>query len=172
MSGVLLIGVGNEMRGDDGIGVAIVRMVRRLAAGREFPSGPPRFVEIPEGGAALLDAWRGASDVILFDAVWSGAPAGTIHRLGASTREITSVYFHGSTHSFGVADAIELARALRVLPKALTLYGVEGERFEHAAPISPRVRRAGRDVAERVLRELCGGDAGRVAELPASTVPR
>jgi len=172
MSGTLLIGVGNEMRGDDGIGVAIVRMVRRLSAGREFPAGPPRFREIPEGGASLLDAWSGANDVVLFDAVWSGAPPGTIHRLGASAPEITSVYFHGSTHSLGVAEAIELARTLRVLPKRLTIYGVEGARFDHAAPITPRVRRAAREVAERVVREMCGDALARAFAIAPSAVPR
>ncbi|MGZ4244637.1 MAG: hydrogenase maturation protease, partial [Solirubrobacteraceae bacterium] len=64
---VVVIGVGNELRGDDGAGPLVMRRLRD--AGLE--------VAVCHGGTELLDLWHGASAAILVDAVATGAPAGT-----------------------------------------------------------------------------------------------
>lgn len=62
-------------------------------------------------GAALMEALRGTEVVIIIDAVMSGAPPGTIHRFDASAQPLQKNAFRCTTHSFSVAEAIELARA-------------------------------------------------------------
>jgi hydrogenase maturation protease len=75
-------------------------------------------------GARLLEDLRGASAVLLIDAVRSGAPAGTLHRL--QTDAIPhQLQRHTSTHGFGLAEAIALARELKELPERLILLGAE-----------------------------------------------
>ena len=68
--------------------------------------------------------------------------AGTIHRLDASERELPAELFRASTHHVGLAEAVELARALGRLPARTVIYGIEGESFEigeraHAAQSRP-----------------------------------
>jgi hydrogenase maturation protease len=68
-------------------------------------------------------------------------PPGTIHRFDALARALPTGLL-SSTHAFGVAEAIELARALGRLPASLTVYAIEGARFEVGQDLSPEVAAA------------------------------
>lgn len=143
----LLIGVGNEYRGDDAAGLVVVRALRRRL-GRSVVA-----LEACGEGAALREAWRGARSVVVFDAAQSGAPPGTVRRFDAHEREMPKRFFHYSTHAFGLAEAVELTRALGEMPQRLVVYGIEGGDFTAGAGLSAEVERAARLVVERVARE-------------------
>ena len=145
---IRLIGVGNEFRADDGVGLSIVRALQRHAL-----SGVATR-ETTGDGADLLEAWRGAQAVFLFDAVRSGAPPGTVHRWDAGQGPLPARAFRHSTHALGVADAIELARALGELPPRVVVYGVEAAKFGPGCGLSPVVARAEAEVVARVLEDL------------------
>jgi hydrogenase maturation protease len=146
---VLVVGIGNELRGDDGAGLAAARLVRDRARGdgidvRELPGEP----------AALLDAWLGRDAVVIADAMRSTAAPGTIHRLDAGSsplphRELGSP----STHGIGLHRTIELARSLKRLPATVIVYVVEGLRFDAGAGLSDEVRDAIPALADMVVRE-------------------
>jgi hydrogenase maturation protease len=119
----LIIGIGNEYRGDDAVGLIVVRRLKERLA------GSPTVLEQSGDGAALMEAWQGAEKVIIIDAVMSGAAPGTIHRFDASAQPLPKDAFRCSTHAFGVAEAIELSRALSELPQSLVVYGIEGKNF-------------------------------------------
>jgi hydrogenase maturation protease len=147
-AGLVIIGVGNEYRGDDGAGIAVARRLRAL-----FPTA----VTILEGsgeGVALMEAWQDASWVMLVDAVRSGASPGTIHRLDARAAALPMGFFHYSTHAFSVAEAVELARSLDQLPAHLVVFGIEGANFAAGVELSPAVAQAVEAVAERVAEEI------------------
>lgn len=131
----LVIGIGNEYRRDDGAGLIAAR---RIAA-----MNPPgtQVVEAGGEGATLIETWQDAPVVILIDAVSSGAPAGTLHRIDAHSQPLPRDFFHHSTHAFGVAEAIELARALDRLPPCLIVYGIEGKDFAAGTGLSVEVAR-------------------------------
>jgi|SRR5271157_44393 len=144
----IIIGVGNESRGDDGAGIAAARLLKsRITPGIEV-------LEQSGEGTALMDAWRGASRVILIDAVCSGVTPGTIHRLDAAATPVPTSIFPCSTHSFGLADAIEMARALHELPPQVIIYGIEGAAFDEGTPLSSAVELAIRAVADQIQKEL------------------
>jgi len=147
-SRILIIGLGNEYRCDDAVGLVVARRLREAA-----PESVPVLEETGEG-ASLLESWQGADTVILIDAVQSGAAPGTVHRLDAHERPIAREFFRFSTHAFGLAEAVELARALGRLPPRLIVYGVEGKSFEAGVGLSPEVQAAVGEAVERVLREL------------------
>jgi hydrogenase maturation protease len=115
--------VGNRWRSDDGVGLDVAR---RLAG--TLPEGV-ELLEREGEPTALIAAWEGAEAVWLVDAVSSGAVPGTIHRLDASDRELPREVFRTSTHHVGLAEAVELARALGRLPSRTVVYGIEGESF-------------------------------------------
>lgn len=145
---VLIIGVGNEFRGDDGAGLVVSRRLKALDL------KGVRFVEIEGDGTAVMAAWKGADAVILVDAVYSGAGPGTVHRLEAHARPVPGTFFHRSTHAINLADAVELARSLGELPPHLVVYGIEGRSFEAGAGLSPEVERAVQEVVGAVVGEV------------------
>jgi hydrogenase maturation protease len=104
-------------------------------------------------GAALMERWKGYENVIIIDAVSSGAPEGTIHRLEASTQKIPSDFFHYSSHRFGVAEAVEMARTLGELPLSLIIYGIEGKSFKSGMELSPEVSAAISEVVDMILKD-------------------
>ena len=115
---ILIIGIGNPYRGDDGVGLRITQDIKKKS---------PDHVNVIEqsgDGISLMDSWKDADAVILIDAVHSGAQPGTIHRFDAHTQPIPAKFFHYSTHVFGVAESIELARALKQLPPLFIVYGI------------------------------------------------
>jgi len=145
---VLVFGLGNEFRGDDGVGRLVARRLREAGG---------LGVEVREEsgeGASLLEAWKDAGGVILVDAVQSGAAPGTIHRLDARAQSIPAKFFHYSTHAFSVAEAVELARALNQLPPWLILFGIEGRDFSAGEKISPEVAAAVDELLGRVRQEI------------------
>jgi hydrogenase maturation protease len=68
----------------------------------------------------------------------------------------------GGTHAFGLAAAVELARALQRLPRRLVLVGVEGAEFEAGAALTPPVVRAVAPAASTVVGLLVPAEVARV----------
>ena len=142
LSDTLVIGLGNSWRGDDGAGPAVARVLRDTV---------PARVHVYEGEpVGLIEDWAGADEVIVVDAVSSGAAPGTIRRLDPLAEPIPASLSQGSTHAFGLAETIELARTRGRLPARLTVSGIEGERFTAGQELSPPVQAA----VERVVGEL------------------
>ena len=169
---VLVIGVGNAYRSDDALGLIAAR---QIAARR--PGGVPnvRVVEASGDGTQLIEAWRDADVVIVIDAVHGerGAPAGTLHRFDAHEESLPAHLFHYSTHAFGVAEAIGLARALKRLPPQLIVYGIEGQVFEAGVGLSAEVARAVPSVvvhAVGYIRSHMDGPMSRTAPTSASGI--
>ena len=129
----LVIGVGNEWRGDDGAGLAVARRLRDAGVRAVARGGEP---------VGLLDAWEGEPRVILVDAVDSGARPGSVHRVDATAGALPPELFRTSTHHLSVADAVELARALDRLPQQLEVYGIEGRDFSAGGRLGPEVEAA------------------------------
>lgn len=145
---ITVIGVGNPFRGDDGVGRVVARRLRD-----RVPNGVG-IVEASGEGAELMAAWEGSDTVVVIDAVQAGGAPGRVYRLDAHAEDIPRAFFNYSTHAFSVAEAVELARALRSLPPRLILYGVEGRIFDAGEGLSPGVEQAVDRVARRVLDDL------------------
>jgi hydrogenase maturation protease len=148
MSPILVIGIGNEYRGDDGVGLIVARALRA----KNLPE--TLIIESRGDGAALMEAWEAASTVILIDAASSGAKLGTIYRFDATSQLLPMGFSFHSTHAFGVAEAIGLARALQQLPSCLIVYAIEGKNFSAGIGLSPEVAQAAQKVVEQVILEV------------------
>ena len=146
---VLVLGVGNAARGDDAVGLVVARRLQ------EDPCLAAVTIRPTTGeGTALLALWQDTDAVVLVDAMWTGARPGTLHRFEASTQPLPAIFSRVSTHAFGVAEAVELARALHHLPPVLVVYGVEGATFETGAGLSAAVAVAIPQAIARVRQEL------------------
>lgn len=140
----VIVGVGNEFRQDDGAGIAVARRLKLLG----MPS--VRVVEQGGEGTELLDLFQETESVIIIDATSSGADPGTVHRFDLYAVTLPHGLARSSSHSFGVAEAIDMARALGRLPENCLVYGIEGKSFGYGTELSPEVTSA----VEQVSREL------------------
>ena len=149
-SALRVIGVGNRWRSDDAVGLDVVDRLRDTL---------PAEVELMEREGeptSLIDAWEGADAVWVVDAVSSGAEAGTLHRLDAGERELPAELFRTSTHHFGLAEAVELARAVGSLPKRFVVFGIEAGELGLGNTLSPAVADAVDRAAAAVREEVLG----------------
>ena len=137
----LIVGVGNALRGDDGVGPFIAEALAAKGLAAHVHAGD---------GAGLIDLFEAHDDMILVDATRSGAQAGTLIVLDAVANKLPADLFHYSTHRFGLAEAVETARALRTLPDSLLVYGIEGEDFGAGGHLSPAVRETAEKLIERI----------------------
>jgi len=144
----LVIGVGNAFRGDDGVGLVVALELRELAL--------PGVIVLEQSGegAALVEAWGSADRVIVVDAVSSGNEPGIIHRFEVADQPLPAHFAGGSTHAFGLAEAVELARQLDRLPPHLVIYGIEGKAYDLATGLSSEVAAAAEILVERLAQEL------------------
>jgi len=148
---VLVLGIGNTLRRDDGAGPAVAeRLAGQVPEGVEVRS-------LPGEATGLMDAWAGRDHVIVIDAVASGSPPGTLHRFAAADGPLPAAFSSLSSHGLGLAEAIELSRALRRLPRRLMVYGIEGEDFRAGAGLSPSVEA----VVGQVVVEVAGAAVRR-----------
>jgi hydrogenase maturation protease len=144
----VVIGIGNPLRGDDAAGaVAAERLRGRVPEGVEV-------IACSEEPSRLMDAWTGADRVVLVDTVSSGAPPGTLHRFDAGEEAVPARTFRSSTHAIGIADTIELARALGRLPTRVRVYGIEAGGFETGTSLTPAVESAIAFLVRDVLADL------------------
>jgi hydrogenase maturation protease len=148
-STVVIVGIGNDYRRDDGVGLHVARSVRDLT------DEELKIVEGVADGYGLIETWSGSCAVFVIDCAVSGAEPGSIYRFDALNEDIPANMFDGlSTHSISLVQAIELARALDRLPESLIVYGVEGKDHSPGLGLSPDVETAARVTAERIVREL------------------
>ncbi|HEY6554167.1 MAG TPA: hydrogenase maturation protease [Vicinamibacteria bacterium] len=143
-----MIGIGNADRGDDHAGLEVARRVRARA--------PENTVVRECSGEAwcLLEAFEGRSRVILVDAACGGGRPGTTRRFEAHDKALPGSLLHTSTHSWGIVEAVEMARCLGRLPSCVVVYAIEGASFEPGRQLSGSVARAVDRVLKQILREL------------------
>jgi len=151
---VLVLCLGNRDRGDDGIGPAVAaRLDGRLQEGA--------VLSVRSGDMlALIEDWRGFDALVCVDAAAPMIGPGTIHRMDLGAQELPRDMAFVSSHAFGLAEAVALARTLGLAPPSIVVYAVEGANFEAGAPMSPQAAQAIGQVADRVAAE-----AARLLEL-------
>ena len=145
---VLVVAIGNPDRGDDGFGPAVVqRLIGRV---------PSAVRTLQRGGdvLALIEDWDGIPSVIVIDAMAPISEPGRVHRFDLIDSPLPIGFAPNSSHAFGVAETVELARSLGRLPQYLVAYLVEGEQFGTGAPLSLAIAGAVGDVADRIVSEV------------------
>ncbi len=141
----LVIGVGNPDRGDDAAGRAVAARVKALGRGNF------RVIESDGEAASLLALFARSDTVILVDAAVSDGLPGSIARFDVHAAPLPADCFGVSTHGFGLAQAVELARALYLLPRRCEVFTIEAQACEIGAGLSTAVARAVDEVALRIL---------------------
>jgi len=148
----LVLGMGNPILSDDGLGLTVARRLRDLPM--------PGDVEVAEsevGGLRLLELVRGFTKVVIIDALKSGGEAGAIRRVDGN--EFRGGHRYGSAHSIHLGTALELGHQLGYdMPGEVVVYAVEAADVEtFGETLSPAVAAAADRVVTLVAEELRTG---------------
>lgn len=143
----LVIGVGNLLLGDEGLGV---HAARALLTG----CGPPAF-DVVEAGTSLFEvigAAKGYDRLIIIDAIRAGGEPGTLYRMETEDIEacLESEAAPFSLHEWGIADSLRAARLTGILPPHIVILGAEPAMIEPRLTLSPPAQGA----VEKILRLL------------------
>lgn len=153
---ILIIGIGSPV-GDDRVGLIAAERLREAPA-----ACAPVVVETADRpGVRLIDLWSRSDDVILVDAVQTGAVPGSVLRM--TEERIASARSPWSSHGFGLAETVALARALDRLPARLVLFGVEIAAPPKGVALSPELSAALPGLIHQVRTEVARMDRERAA---------
>ena len=145
----LVLGLGNSLCLDDGLGGRVVDMLARQV----LPPG----VQIQDGGLpgwGLVTCLEGWSHVILVDAAHMGLEPGAWRRLQMEEVMLETNQGGFSLHSPGLADGLALAQALQLLPEEVIIYFVEPESTEQGMGLSSTVQAMLPELVDNILKEL------------------
>ncbi len=154
---ILVLGIGNLVMSDDGIGVRVVQL---LAERYRFPAQ----VTILDGGTLgldLLPKLEGVERLLVVDAVDTGAPPGTVVRLAGDEVPV-ALEAKVSPHQMGLKDLLAVAMLQGFAPREMVLWGVQPALIELGMELSPAVADALEPLTRHVVTELGRWEVGAI----------
>jgi hydrogenase maturation protease len=153
-SRTLVLSLGNLLRGDDGVGAAVLEQL----TSRAF-AGDIDFLEGGTPGLETLMLLQGYDRVIIIDAADMGCAPGewrcfTPDQVRLQARDL---YLRGTLHYAGLAEALNLGEALDMLPPEIIIYGIQPENIDWEIGLSPAVANAVPNVCEAITEVLTNG---------------
>jgi hydrogenase maturation protease len=146
---VLVLGIGNLVMGDDGVGVLVAQ---RLQQEYRFEDN----VEIMDGGTLgldLLPKLENITNLIMIDAVETGQKAGTCVRLCGQELPI-ALETKVSPHQMGLKDLLAVSELMGHTPKEMVLIGVQPGSIEMEIGLTAEVEAQLETLISNVLAEL------------------
>lgn len=147
MNNVLVVGIGNILLADEGIGVRVIETMARLS--------PPPDVELLDGGtsgADLIDYIADRPKVIVIDAVKTEHPPGTILRLGPEDL-LGSEEAKISLHDLGLLETLAMAVQMGCPPKQVVIFGVVPASLACSLELSPVIANLVPKIIDLILAE-------------------
>jgi len=159
MKSVIIVGVGNEYRRDDGIGIVVARHLKSM-----LDSNDVDVVEVSDASSIIDVMEMGYKKMIIVDAIHSSAAVGTIYRFSKEEMlNMTNIKRYlllpssasSSTHAMDVVEALKLAIELGIARDMdVVMFGVEGKDFGLGRGLSKEVERSIHRVVEEVAKEI------------------
>ena len=147
----LVLALGTPLRGDDGVGSAVLSFLQETAV---FPA----HITLLDGGTPGLETalmMQGYDKVIVLDAANLGEPPGTWRRFSLAEASLSQkAQMDGTLHDAGFAEAVALGAALDILPPEIIVYGVQPETIEWEMGLSTAVQAAIPQICEQLQAEL------------------
>jgi hydrogenase maturation protease len=141
----VILGVGNLILSDEGIGVHVVHEVRKWEL-------PPGFEAHDAGTLGLLTAplFEGADRLILIDAVYAPGEPGEVKVYSKEDIMLERLPLKLSHHQIGIQEVLSVSELRGLAPKEVILYGAIPKSFETSAELTP----AGVKAKEYILKKL------------------
>jgi hydrogenase maturation protease len=146
----VVLGLGNPLMGDEGIGVYLIERLAESAA--EYPSVD--FIDAGTGGLSVLHHIEGRRKAIMIDCAFMEEPPGTIRRFTPEEVRSTKVLAHQSLHEADLMRIIAMARQLDQAPEQIVIFGIQPERIEPGQSLSRTLMDRMDEYIRVILREL------------------
>ena len=152
---VLILGLGNILLKDEGVGVHIAQRLQELALADN--------VEVIDGGTASLDVLLlvpGIEKLVVIDALRADKEAGTIYKARLKTEEQDRLeqIFSGdskiSLHQTGLVDALTIAERMNCAPKEIAIIGIEPKKIDCGLELTDEVKQKIPEIINIVLKEI------------------
>lgn len=147
---ILILGLGNLLLKDEGVGVVVVQRIKDMAL--------PSDVEVMDGGTKGLDLLyyiEGRKKVIVIDAVRAGEPPGTMYRFTDKDIADKKGLFR-SAHGIDFTDALKFAEFFKNKPDEVIFIGIEPESLDEGLELSPIIEKRIPIIIELVMKEIEG----------------
>jgi len=151
---IVVVGIGNPFRTDDGIGPTIIeRLEKRIATVNASPGSIDYdTVQLDGEPTRVIEAWDQRRLAVICDAVCWGAEPGTVHEATVADLDgITPPESLASSHAAGVAEAVALGQELGRMPDRLIVVGIEPASVAFGHGLTPEVAGSIDVVLDRIL---------------------
>jgi hydrogenase maturation protease len=148
---ILLLGLGNPIMGDDGVGIVVVRMLKQKIHARP----DLEFKELSVGGIRLIEEMLGYETVFIIDSVASKETSGQIHEF--SPEQFKESQYESSPHTTNFVTALGLYKKLEPsrVPGSIRIFTIDiDSHFTFSENLSPPVQTAAVKLTEQIAREV------------------
>ena len=148
---VLVLGVGNTIQMDDGIGIHVIEEMKKHPL--------PQDIDLFDGGTLgydLLGIIEGREKIIVVDAVKGQQPPGTLYKF--SPDDLPAENNYDSLHQLGIIEAIRLAGLQDKAPDQTVIIGVEPEVIDWGLSLTDTVKKKIPRIIEMVMEEISVAD--------------
>jgi hydrogenase maturation protease len=147
---VVVLGLGNPLMGDEGIGVHLIE--RLAASAAEYPSVD--FIDAGTGGLSILHYLDGRRKAIIIDCAFMDEPPGAIRRFTPEEVRSRKVLAHQSLHEADLMRIIAMARQLGQAPEQIVIFGIQPEQVQLGGELSRTLVEKIDEHVSLILREL------------------
>ena len=121
----IIIGLGNPLMADEGIGTVLADELEKLASAGKIPSEDVEYYDGGTGGMYLLHTIAGRKKVVLMDCCLMNTEPGTIRRFTPDDVKSVKQMAHLSLHEVDILKVIELAKQIGQCPDEIVIFGIE-----------------------------------------------
>lgn len=138
MKETIVIGLGNPLMADEGIGVVLIERLAELAAAGKVPNAEAvEFYDGGTGGMSLLHKIAHRKKAVLIDCAKMGAAPGTIRRFTPADVQTVKSLSHLSLHEVDILKVVELSRQLGECPDEFVCFGIEPQTIDNQIGLTP-----------------------------------
>lgn len=155
MKDTIVIGLGNPLMGDEGIGITLIEKLEELARQGKIPGADKiRFHDGGTGGMNLLHVLAGRKKAILIDCALMGTQPGTIRRFTPDQVQTVKKLAHLSLHEVDILKVIQLARQLGECPDQIIFFGIEPQEITQRMDLSDILKSGLNRCLQTILSEI------------------
>lgn len=151
---VIVIGLGNPLMADEGIGVALIEALAKLAAAGELPSETIEYYDGGCGGMYLLHTIADRKKVILIDCCLMNTEPGTLRRFTPDDVNSVKQMAHLSLHEVDILNVIKMAEQIGSCPDEIVIFGIEPASITQQLHLNEAVQNKIPDYISEIKKEI------------------
>lgn len=150
----IIVGLGNPLMADEGIGVVLIEELSKLAAAGKLPTDDVEYYDGGCGGMYLLHTIADRQKAILLDCCLMGTEPGTIRRFTPDDVNSVKQMAHLSLHEVDILKVLELAKEIGSCPDEIVIFGIEPVAITNQMHLNDAIQAKIPDYIETITKEI------------------